>query len=179
MAKHTGKRRKFRKYLRGKIDIENALSTLGANTLISASVAGSVVERTWVSSIECTWALADLPVTADDGPVTVGVAHSDYSDAEIEAYIENTGSWQETDLISQEIAKRKIRIVGTFSNEGVAAEAAQTAVLNDGKPIKTKCNWVIITGQNLKMWAYNTGASALGAGSSVHTMGHANLWPST
>ncbi len=171
------KGRKYRKYLKGKIDVANVLGTLAANTLTSATVSGSVAERTYISSVDCAWSLADLTVVVDQGPITVGIAHSDYTDAEIEAFIENSGSWNEGNLTAQEVAGRKIRIVGTFSNEGVAAEAAQTAVLNDGEIIHTKCGWIQNVGTNIASWAYNTGAQPLTTGANVHVIGHANLWP--
>ncbi len=177
LAKHPRKKRRFRRYLRGEIDLDNALGTLSAGTLLSATVGGSVIERTFVSSIVCSWALQGFTNIVGDGPVTVGVAHSDYTDAEIQEVITNAGSWTEGNQISQERSRRKVKIVGTFRQPGDAAEVAQTVVLNEGKLIKTKLNWILVTGQNLKLWAFNTGGSPLTTGSTVFTMGHANLWP--
>jgi len=109
------------------------------------------------------------------GPIVVGVAHSDYSDSEVEAWFENTGSWEQGDKIQQEVARRKIRLVGVFDTP---ESASHVLVLNDGKPIRTKCGWMLTTGQTLKVWAYNAGTSALSnTVPIVEQSGHANLWP--
>ncbi len=152
-----------------------SLGTLAGSTLVGTGMAGSVQERTWISSIRAAWSLNDFTPAVDAGPIMVGVAHNDYSDAEIEAWIENAGSWDEGDLVSQEVAKRKIRMVGVFD---AAALAEGEAVLNDGKPITTKCGWILNQADTLKMWAYNMGAQALATTTpSLRAQGHANLWP--
>ncbi len=176
MAKHGGKpRRKFRAYLRGNVDEVLALSTLASLTLISAVFDEVVEEQCWVSSVRGTWAMQRFTAQTDDGPIMVGLAHSDYTDAEIEAFIENTGSWSRGDLVAQEVGKRKIRVVGIFQTPALAAEAS---VLNDGKPITTKCGWMLTTGQTLRFWAYNLGTSALATTDPrLELQGHANLWP--
>ncbi len=176
LAKRTPKRR-FRRYLRGNVEASLALVTLGNNTLLGAAFASVVEERTFVTSLDASWSLKDLTVVAGDGPIIVGVAHSDYSDAEIEAFVENTGGWSEGNKVAQEIAKRKIRIVGTFADFGADASALGTYVLQDGKQIHTKLNWILTTGQTVKHWAYNAGSSALTTGATLHTFGKCNLWP--
>ncbi len=164
------------RYLRGKIQKTLDLGTLGAKVLISTLLDGAVVERTRITSIVATWSLADFTDAIGDGPILCGVAHSDYTDAEIEAVIENSGSWDEGNLISQEIAKRRVRIIGSF--ESSVADSQGVAVLNDGKPIKTRLNWLLTTGDNLRVWAYNQGDSALATTDpDMSVSGHANLFP--
>ncbi len=176
-AKRTYRRRKPRgKYLKGKVEQDCSLGALGPKTLVSCVSQEVASERLKISSIELIWALKDLAIVVDDGPVIVGVAHSDYTAAEIEEVIENSGSWSEGNLTAQEIAKRKVRIVGVFRQIGVAAEAAQTFVLNEGRPIKTKLNWILTTAKGLDFWAYNAGPNALTTGSVMSIYGHANLW---
>ncbi len=165
------------KYIRGNVDEEVVLSTLVARTLISEIFDETVNERTRVSSVEATYSLKDIVAAVDDGLITVGLAHSDYTDAEIEAVIENTGSWNEGDKVQQEVAKRLVRVVGTFPITQAATEGAQVYVLNDGKPIKTKLNWIMLQGQSLRLFAYNGGSSALTGSASVFSYGHANLFP--
>jgi len=174
--KGRGKRgSRFRKYLRGSVDEGLLLTTIGANSLLSSDFDETVNERAFVSSIVASWSLANWTDIANAGPILVGIAHSDYTSSEIEAVIENTGSWNEGSLVEQEIAKRKIRIVGQFSG---AASAADAQVLNDGKPIRTKCGWILNQGQTLKVWAYNTGTVAVATTVPfLHVQGHANLWP--
>ncbi len=170
-----GRNRRRQKYLRGNIEASLALSTLGSNSLILGAIASVVEERTLISSILANWSLKDLTKVVSDGPVIVGVAHSDYTAAEIEEWIENTGGWTEGNLVAQEIAKRKVRIVGVFA--AIGAGDVDTAVLKDGKMIKTKLNWILTTGQTIDIWAYNAGASGLTGTAQLHTFGHANLWP--
>lgn len=174
LAKH-GKRRKFRRYIRGGIEEDLALGTLATKSLVAQAVSDVVTEKTWISSIKATWSLGDFTFAAGDGPILVGISHSDYTAAEIEAWVEQTTSWDEGDLVSQEVAKRKIRQVGTFSSGTIGLVGDQ--ILNDGKPITTKCGWMLTTGNNIDIWAYNQGSSALGTGANVSVAGHANLWP--
>ncbi len=162
------------RYIRGNVDESFALGTLGAQALISNTWDETVEERTLVSSIVCTWALNGL--LAGQGPILFGVAHGDYGATEIEAVLENTGSWKEGDLTAQEISKRKVRIIGTFVGEG--GTGTNDVRFNDGKPVKTKLNWVLQTGKTLKMWAYNISEDALStADPTMKSSGHANLWP--
>ena len=135
-----------------------------------------VNERTFVSSAKLRWALDDFTPGTDIGPVMCGLAHSDYTAAEIEEWIENAGSWNEGDLVNQEIAKRKIKLVGIFGEPG--SGAGNIAVLNDGKAITTKLGWILLQGQTLDLWAYNMGTAAIATTvPQCHIEGHCNLWP--
>ncbi len=176
MAKHPKRRRrKMGRYIRGSVDESLALGTLAAKTVIAGNFDETVNERTLVSSVVARWAMINFTPGTLDGPILCGVAHSDYTDAEIEEWIENTGSWDEGDLVNQEIGGRKIRRVGIFDTP---AAATQAAVLNDGKAIKTKLNWILLQGQTLKHWFYNLGTSALATTDpECSTQGHVNLFP--
>ncbi len=176
MAKRNPrKRRSMGRYIRGKIEIDGALGALATKDLIAVPTSETTSERMWLSSVVATWSLKDLASVVDDGPIIVGLAHGDYSAAEIEEFLENTGSWAEGSLQAQEVAKRKIRIVGTFQQQ--QGDVVATQVLNDGKEIRTKCNWILTTGKAIDFWAYNAGADAITTGSNLHVYGHANLWP--
>ncbi len=159
-------RRSRGKYLKGSMDVEVATSTLADNDVISDIVGDTPTEKVRCSSIEATYSISG---TAGDGPLIIGVAHSDYTDAEIEETLENAGSWSLGDKVSQERAKRLVREIGTF--DGLATEE----VLNDGKPIKTRLNWSLISGQALRFWVWNKSGSALQA-TLLNVQGHANLW---
>ncbi len=176
LAKRGRGKRRMGRYIRGNVDENLSVGTLAAGTLISAVFDETVNERTLVSSVVASWSLSNMTPAEGVGLLVVGVAHSDYTDAEIEAYIENTGSWNEGDKIQQrEVGKRLIRRVGQFA----APSAAVSAVtLNDGKPIKTKLNWILLQGQTLRYWAYNQGTAAFATTDpDVRLQGHANLWP--
>ncbi len=176
MAKRKPSRRgrSMANYVRGAVDEELDLGTLAARTLISTPFDEVARERLKVTSVIATYSLSDVTVATGDGPVLIGLAHSDYSDPEIEAYIENSGSWDQGDLTQQEVSRRKIRRIGVFESKDLAAEVA---VLNDGKPIKTKLNWIMKTGQTVDLWAYNMGSSAFATTNpTLRAAGHANIF---
>ncbi len=175
MAKHGRGRRAMGRYIRGNVDEKLSLTTLAAATAVSEIFDQVVNERTLVSSIVASYSMLNMTPAAADGPILVGVAHSDYTDAEITEFIVNAGGWNEGNKIAQEQASRKIRRVGTFQNP---PDITTLAVLNDGRPIKTKLNWILLQGQSLRLWAFNTGSSALDTTVPVvHANGHCNLWP--
>ncbi len=161
------------RYIKGDIDETLNLTTLGAGTLVSTQFDNVVDDRTLVSSILSSWSLDDFTVGSGIGPVMCGVAHSDYTDAEIQAVIDATESWNESDLVAKEVANRKVRRIGVFQSPAAAGFIS----LNDGKPIKTKLNWSLAEGQTLRLWAFNMGTVAIGTTvPTLHAQGHANLW---
>ncbi len=171
-----GKRNwKFQKYIRGNVDNDFALGTLAASTGVVSANVDAVTERTWVSSLHATWTMSGFTVGDNIGPIEVGVAHGDYSLAEIEAWIEQNTGWAETDLVSREVANRKIRRVGVF--EAPEGGGLGASVLFD-RVITTKLGWILTQGQTIQYWAYNMGTGAVATTDpNVHVRGHANLWP--
>nr|AGA18256.1 hypothetical protein [uncultured marine virus] len=168
MVKKGGRNRN---YMKGAVEEILDIGALATRTLVSGTMSSVVTEKTLISSIVSTYALSNWTPAPDDGPLTVGIAHSDYTDAEIEEVLENTGGWSQGNLVAQEVAKRKVRIIGTIdSHDG------DVQVLNDGKPIKSKLNWLLETGQTLKFWVYNSGPSALTDGADLTMVGHVNLF---
>ncbi len=179
MAKKRGPNRpKFRgsNYFAARIDVLIDLATLAAQTGVRVLTADAVDEKSLVSSIECTYALTDETPTADAGPIDMYVHHPDYTLAEVEAFIENTLSWSRNDMVAQEIANRRIRLIGTFpdSASGVVASAV---TLQNGRKIKTKLNWQLRSGQGLGFVAYNNGSAAMATtDADVRISGKANLF---
>ncbi len=170
-----GRRRPMGRYIRGNIDLDVDLGALAAKTIVALAMQQTVTERTLVSSIVMQWSMIGKTIADNQGPIMVGVAHSDYTAAEIEAWLENTTTWAEANQIGREISSRKIRRVGVFPEGGASLS---TQVLNDGKPVKTKLNWILNAGQTLDVWAYNNGSAALATTTpNVVVSGHANLWP--
>ncbi len=162
----------MKRYLKGNIDENVILGTLGAATLISADFDESPEQDTLVSSIVATYSMDNL--VAGQGPVIFGVAHSDYSDTEIEEFIENTGSWDQGSKIEQERAKRLVRKIGVMVGEGDTG--TNDVRFNKGQPTKTKLNWRLNTGDTLSLWAYNISAAALTGSPILRAHGHANLF---
>ncbi len=163
------------KYIRGTVDEDLTIGTLAGKTLVSSGFDEAVEERTLISSIVAVYSVSDWTPIAANGPLVVGIAHGDYSDAEIEEWIETTGSWDEGDLVQQEVASRKIRRVGVLVD---ANSDTLSSVLNDGRAVKTKLNWILNQGITLKLWAYNMGTAAFATTDPrVRAQGHVNLWP--
>ncbi len=162
MAKH-GKRGYVRP---AKVSASLPLLTLANLDVLGEVFPDTVDKPTFAVSMDGLWSL--INATPGEGPIEVGVAHSDYSDAEIEEWIENQGSWGSSDLVGQEVAKRKIRSVGEFANN------VTDEVLNDGKPIRTRLRFMLNAGATLKYWAYNRSGAALTTGGSVSLSG--NIW---
>ncbi len=162
------------KYIRGIVDEDLALGTLAAKTLLAGAFDETVVTRSLISSIVATWTLDNI--LAGQGPILFGVAHSDYTSPEIEEYVENSGSWDEGNKLSQEISRRQVRIIGTMVGEG--GTGTNDVRWNDGKPVKTKLNWILNIGDTLDLWAYNLSTAALTTSSpDLRCSGHANIWP--
>ena len=161
-------------YIRGQVDENVTLTALPSKDVIGGNFGETANERTFVSSLVAKYALSNVTKGLDDGPIMLGVAHADYSDAEIEAWIENSASWHSGDLVQQEITKRKIRQLGIFE---MPIDANDTVLLNHGRPIKTKLNWMLQSGQTLKLWGYNMGNSNFATTNPVvRAIGHVNLW---
>lgn len=175
MAKKHPRKRRMGRYIKGNVDERLDLGTLAGATLVAVAFDDAVTERTLISSLKATWSLKDVTPVENSGPILVGIAHSDYTAAEIEEVIEATGSWDEGNKVTREVMGRQVRIIGTFRDRGVPLE---TVVLNDGRPIKTKLNWILTTGDTLDLWAYNLGTAAVATTDpQMHVEGHVNLWP--
>lgn len=155
--------------LKGNVDEAVALGALAARDVVKADFDEGVDEEAFLTSIEATYTLEGH--TAGEGPIMFGLAHSDYSDAEIEEYIETTTSWQRGDLVAQEKTRRRIYIIGTFAGDAV------TEKFNDGKPVKTKLKLPVISSARLSLWAYNLDANVLTTGSQVLANGHCWIAP--
>ncbi len=167
-AKRKARRKRVR-LIKGNVDEELALVTLADSALISTIFDENVEDRSFILSLEGTW--TKRGGTPGEGPLIIGVAHSDYSSTEIEEVIENTGSWAEGDLVAQEIGRRKVRIIGSFP------QVTEDEVLNDGKPIKTALKFILNQGDSLKLFAYNKSRTALTTGSVLIVSGHVWIKP--
>ncbi len=160
MGKHR-KRRGGLRVLPYAIEV-NAGALANADVLASA-LGDVVIDRMWLMSLAGTMAARDF--TAGEGPVIVGVAHSDYTAAEIEECLEAQGAWDQSDLVLREQARRKVRTIGTFANV-VSGET-----LNDGKEMKVKLGWMAEVGMTLQFWVWNKSGGTLTTGGVFATQG--------
>ncbi len=168
------RRKNFAKYMSGAINHELDLGGLLGGALVGSTLDQSVVDTTRISSVRATYTLNQFTPIEDCGPIVVGLAHGDYTNAEIEAWVESTGSWDMGNMVSKEIRSRRVRIVGVFDTPQAATDSSR---LNDGKPIQTKLNWLLAEGDTLKPWVFNSGDAAVATTTPhLNIVGKANLW---
>ncbi len=176
MARHGKGGRPKGRYLKGNIDMNVELGTLAGNTALTTVMPDTVTERSLVSSFIASFILSGFTLLDNVGPVMVGVAHGDYTLAEIEEWIELQTGWAEADKISQERAKRLVKRIGVFEMVG-GLTGVSRGTLNEGRPVRIRLGWILNAGQTLQIWAYNMGSAAFGSTDpNLHVQGHANLW---
>ncbi len=160
------RRRKFN-LRKVRFDGQNLLGTLADRAVITSGATGTSNNAYRCMSLKATWAIKNL--TPGQGPITFGYAHSDYSVTEIKACLEQQNAIDVGDKVAQEIVNRLVRIVGTFSGE-LAQEK-----FNEGRPWKTKLNWLIGIGDAVNLFAYNDSGAALSSGTpAIETQGE--MW---
>ncbi len=158
------RRRRFN-LRKAKTTAELPLGTLASDTVIAVALTGAADGPYRCKSVDLTYSLKG-GVDAE-GPITIGLAHSDYTVGEIKEAIESAGAISQGSKVEQEQANRLVRPIGTFP-DGIRS------ALNDGMPIKTKLNWRINVGDTVVLWAYNEDDDALATGVIVHATGP--LW---
>ncbi len=174
MAKHgRGRKVNWNKFRSGTIEIDLAMTTLAAKSLVVAT-SENVADTARISSVEAVYGINGWTAGTNVGPFLFGVAHSDYSAAEIEAFIESAGSWDIGDKLAQEIRTRRVRIIGQI---GDGENAGGLAQFNDGKMLKSKLNWTLAEGDGLDFWIYNMGTAAVATTVPQFVVfGNASIW---
>ncbi len=152
-----------------RISMSAAAGALADNTVARSALAATLVREVWVHSVKCTY-VVDAH-TAGEGPWLFGWAHSDYTAAEILECLTAVGSWDISNKILQEQARRKVRIVGTFN--GLASEE----LFNDGRALKSTIKFKLTAGQTLVLWQWNRSGAIFSTGSLIQVNGVAYLKP--
>lgn len=142
---------------------ELALGALASDDLIAGNLSGTAIDAMYLISADLVVSLREH--TVGEGGIVVGVAHGDYTDAEIEEWLEATSSFSKADMVAQEQGRRKCRTIGVFGGNNT------WDTLNDGKPIRVPLRFSISDGQTLKMWAYNEDTDALTTGTILEISG--------
>ncbi len=167
MAKHgrTGRKRRWTADMQSVSVFQVlALSTLASSTLVKQNMIAPGNNEYRLLSLKGVWSVRNL--TAGEGPLIFGVAHSDYSTAEVEEYLENETMLNRGDMVAtREISRRLIRRIGQFS--GIASEE----VVNDGRPTHTRLNWAMSEDSVLDIWVYNFSGGTLTTGGIVSFQG--------
>ncbi len=168
MVKHS-KRRSTRRFnlRRVRITPTQPLGTLAAATALVVGLTGSADGAYRVVSVKQTWSIKEM--TAGQGPILFGYAHSDYTVAEIKESIEAAAAISLGDKIAQEKANRLVRLVGSFQPDDTGEQ-----LFNDGKQVSTKLNWLIPIGKAVNMFCYNDDTSDLTTGGRVSSTG--DMW---
>ncbi len=167
---HRNSRRRRRFNLR-KVRISNttALGALASLDVTSGPLTNVATEQVRVISLDLAWSIADLGATQDDGQ-EFGVAHSDYTAAEIEECLEATGSMDPGDKLASEKANRLVRSIGQM--QGAPGTGAGKSFRN-GERVKTRLNWLLSTGDSIVVWIRNGSGAVWTTGASILSVGEA------
>ncbi len=169
MAKKRSYRKKPR---RVRIASNVACTALATLDVTAGPITGAAADPYRLLSIKNTYAWGDIAAAIDDG-LEFGVAHSDYTEAEIEECLESQGSMDLGDKVQQEHSNRLVRSLGRISSaSAIVGGAAQP--FNGGRPLKTKLNWLMSTGDTLNLWVRNGSGTVWTVGSGLFVQG--DLW---
>ncbi len=165
-----GRKRRFN--LR-KVKVASAVAAgaLATEDVVSGAITSAAADKLRFVSLNASYTWTNIGSGVDDG-CTFGVAHSDYSAAEIEECLEQAASIDLGDKIAQEKGNRLVREIGTISAGGAGAAGGQA--FNDGKPTKTRLNWLMSAGDTLSLWIRNASGTVWTTGSGVAVSG--DLW---
>ncbi len=170
IAKRPNRGRKFN-LRRVSVVASVAAGALAAGAVTSGALTSVGSDTYRVTSIKNTYAWSDNQAVIDDN-MTFGIAHSDYTSAEIEEAVESSGAIDLGDKIQQERANRLVRLIGTISGANPVAQAG--IQFNDGRPVKTKLNWDISIGKTLVLWMRNSSGVVWTTGSFLTATGE--MW---
>ena len=140
-----------------------SLLTTAANNVVDAALFDSLLlEDLFCLSADVTIEIRGL--TATEGPTEFGMAHSDYSEGEVEEAL-SVSYIGPDNKIEQERAKRLVRRIGTLP--GLSTNEA----FNDGRKYRQTLKFTIGNGFNMNMWAANRSAGAYTTGASLTFQG--------
>lgn len=163
--KRTKRSRNSKNFAAIPLDFNLPLSTLASADLIAVDMlGGNLTEDFYAISVDILAQIRGL--TAGEGdPIMAGIAHGDYSDAEIEENQEvvflGPGS-----KIEQERARRLVRKTGIFTTDIVNAVTLKLMGNRGGAGlIRTKLKFTVNSGKTLNMWVHNQSGATLTTGS--------------
>ncbi len=152
-----------------------AATALATGDVVSGALTSAVTTLTRVISVNLAYAWEDVQAAIDDG-CEFGLAHSDYSAAEIEECLEAQASMDIGDKIAQEQADRLVRSIGKMPSIPSGA-AGSGVVFNDGRKMKTRLNWLLSIGDTLNLWIRNGSGVVWTIGSTVGAQGEIYVLP--
>ncbi len=138
-----------------------AAGALATATLVSGTLVPAGDEEFYAISGD--FAISVTGLAAGEGPLLVGCAHGDYTDAEIEEAVEATTSISRGDLLVLEKSRRKVRTWGTLT--------ADLDTIGGGEVKRCYMGMSITTGEDIRLWVYNLSAGQLTTGAIVKASG--------
>ncbi len=167
MARKPARRRKFN-LRQVRVSSTVTIGALAAADVVAGAIGGTADSPVRIMSFKGTFSWIDI-AAVNDGAMEFGLAHGDYTAAEIEECLEATTSMALGDMVAQERADRKVRVMGTIQGNPAVVNGESPA--NDGRPIKVKLNWLIPAGENISAWAKNSSGAVYIIGSSLSILG--------
>ncbi len=159
----TGRRKRQVNFSVIKFDFNRTLTTLADGAVTTINLLGSNLTReAYAISCDCYWTIKGL--TAGEGPLEVGFAHSDLSTTEITEAL-SAEPTSPGEIIEREQSSRPVRYAGMFSGIG------SNEVLNNGKHMRTKLGFTLDDGQNVVMYVANVAGLALTTGGVIRGIG--------
>ncbi len=152
--KHRTQYRRTANFVAIPFEVALTLGTLANNATLTADLlASDFDDDIYMISVDCAFGLEGQ--TAGEGPIHVGIAHSDYTDAEIQEYLD-VDPTERHDKIAQERVKRgaQIRKFGRF---GIGTEGGPNTVLANGTLQRKPLKFVVNEGKTLSVYATNRG----------------------
>lgn len=134
----------------------SALGALTDETIIKSSLTPAFGEDIWIISVDINFIIRDG--TSGETPLFVGLAHGDYTVAEILEAV-NAEVTDPDDKIAQEHAKRKVRKIGAVYSMGTAPQR-----FNDGKIFRQKVQFSVGDGHTIDFWIKNQSGATLTTG---------------
>ncbi len=123
-------------------------------------------------TLKASYSWVDVAAIIDDG-FDFGVAHGDYTAAEIEECLDFQSSIDRGDKIALEKSNRLVRQIGSIRSPANPS-ATGSMVFADGRQVKTRLNWYMATGDKLKGWIRNSSGVIWTTGSSLNAAGQ--IW---
>ncbi len=169
---HARKRRPRRRFNLRRVRISQFVNAgaLASADVIVGPITNNLADDMRFVSLNASYSLADIGATIDDGQ-EFGLAHSDYTAAEIEECLEAAAAIDLGNKVIQEQANRMVRFIGQF--QGAPGTGAGKS-FNNGLPIKIKLNWAMAANDQLSLWIRNGSGTVWTTGARVVVSG--DLW---
>ncbi len=163
LAAHRRKRRRYN-LRKVRIAASSDVGALAALDVASNVIINAASDTYRLISIIASYAWSGKALV--DDACSFGLAHSDYTAAEIEECLEAVTAIDLGDKVAQERANRLVREIGTFGS-GPAVAGDGGMMFNDGRRVKTRLNWLMSIGDQIQLWMRNGSGVIYTTGSSI------------